>query len=60
VPVRPWRSPQAVSRLAAFGQSKRTQSNRRHVSHDPEKHVLDAIGDGHRFSDKIMRKQIGV
>ena len=23
----------------------------------PEKHVLDPIGDGHRFSDKIMRKR---
>jgi len=30
------------------------------MSHDPEKHVPDAIGDGYRFSDKIMRKQIGV
>jgi hypothetical protein len=46
--------------LAAFGQSKRTQSSRRHVSHDPGKHVPDPIGDGHRFSDKITRKQIGV
>jgi hypothetical protein len=27
------------------------------LAHDPEKHVLDLIGDGHRFSDKIMRKQ---
>jgi hypothetical protein len=24
-------------------------------AHDPEKHVLDLIGDGNRFSDKIMR-----
>ena len=24
--------------------------------HDPEKHVLDPIGDGNRFSDKIMLK----
>jgi len=30
------------------------------MSHDPEKHVLDEIGDGSRFSDKIMRKHIGV
>jgi len=26
-------------------------------AHDPEKHVLDLIGDGNRFSDKIMRKK---
>jgi hypothetical protein len=26
-------------------------------AHGPEKHVLDMIGDGDRFSDKIMRKQ---
>jgi len=26
-------------------------------AHDPEKHVLDMIGDGHRFSEKIMRKR---
>ena len=26
-------------------------------AHDPEKHVLDLIGDGDRFSEKIMRKQ---
>jgi hypothetical protein len=25
--------------------------------HDPEKHVLDPIGDGNRFSEKIMREQ---
>jgi DNA-binding Lrp family transcriptional regulator len=25
--------------------------------HDPEKHVLDVIGDGHRFSDKIVRQR---
>ena len=25
--------------------------------HDPEKHVLDPIGDGNRFSDKIMLKK---
>jgi len=24
-------------------------------AHDPEKHVLDVIGDGNRFSGKIMR-----
>jgi len=24
-------------------------------AHDPEKHVLDLIGEGYRFSDKIMR-----
>jgi hypothetical protein len=24
------------------------------TTHDPEKHVLDLIGDGTRFSDKIM------
>jgi hypothetical protein len=27
------------------------------LAHDPEKLVLDVIGDGNRFSDKIMRKQ---
>jgi hypothetical protein len=27
------------------------------VEHDPEKHVLDPIGDGHQFSEKIMLKQ---
>jgi len=27
------------------------------VEHDPEKHVLDLIGDGYRFSEKIMLKQ---
>ncbi len=26
------------------------------LAHDPEKHVLDLIGDGNRFSDKIMHK----
>jgi hypothetical protein len=26
-------------------------------AHDPEKLVLDLIGDGNRFSDKIMRNQ---
>jgi hypothetical protein len=26
----------------------------RWLEHDPEKHVLDVIGDGHRFSEKIM------
>jgi hypothetical protein len=31
--------------------------NDRVMAHDPEKHALDAIGDGHRFSEKIMRKQ---
>jgi hypothetical protein len=25
-------------------------------AHDPEKLVLDLIGDGNRFSDQIMRK----
>jgi hypothetical protein len=25
-------------------------------AHDPEKLVLDLIGDGHRFSDKFMRQ----
>jgi hypothetical protein len=25
-------------------------------AHDLEKHVLDSIGDGNRFSDKIIRK----
>jgi len=24
------------------------------VEHDPEKHALDLIGDGYRFSDKSM------
>jgi hypothetical protein len=24
---------------------------------DPEKHVLDLIGDGNRFSDKITRQE---
>jgi hypothetical protein len=27
------------------------------IAHDPEKLVLDLIGDGDRFSDKIMRRQ---
>jgi hypothetical protein len=27
------------------------------ITHDPEKLVLDMIGDGTRFSDKIMRKK---
>jgi hypothetical protein len=27
------------------------------LEHDPEKHVLDLIGDGNRFSEKIMLKQ---
>jgi hypothetical protein len=27
------------------------------AAHDPEKHVLDLIGDGNRFSGKIMRKK---
>jgi hypothetical protein len=31
--------------------------NVRVMAHDPEKHVLDLIGDGYRFSDKIMRRQ---
>jgi hypothetical protein len=26
------------------------------VAHDLEKHVLDLIGDGYRFSDRVMRK----
>jgi hypothetical protein len=26
-------------------------------AHDPEKLVLDLIGDGNRFSDKIMRQE---
>jgi hypothetical protein len=26
-------------------------------AHDPEKHVLDPIGDGNRFSDQIMRQE---
>jgi hypothetical protein len=25
---------------------------------EPEKHVLDLIGDGHRFSEKITRQRI--
>jgi AhpD family alkylhydroperoxidase len=28
------------------------------LAHDPEKLVLDLIGDGNRFSEKIMRKRI--
>jgi hypothetical protein len=28
-------------------------------AHDPEKLVLDLIGDGNRFSDKIMLMQLG-
>jgi hypothetical protein len=27
------------------------------LEHDPEKLVLDLIGDGNRFSEKIMLKQ---
>jgi hypothetical protein len=27
------------------------------LTHDPEKHVLGVIGDGNRFSEKIMRKK---
>jgi len=27
------------------------------TAHDPEKHVLDLIGDGNWYSDKITRKQ---
>jgi hypothetical protein len=27
------------------------------MGHDPEKHVLDPIGDGYRFSDKVMPKE---
>jgi len=27
------------------------------AAHDPEKPVLDLIGDGYRFSDKIMRHE---
>jgi hypothetical protein len=27
------------------------------LAHDPEKLVLDVIGDGKRFSDKIMRQR---
>ena len=27
------------------------------TAHDPEKHVLDLIGDGNRFSEKIMRER---
>jgi hypothetical protein len=27
------------------------------LAHDPEKLVLDLIADGHRFSEKIMRRQ---
>jgi len=29
-------------------------------AHDPEKLVLDLIGDGNRFSDQIMRKEDSV
>jgi hypothetical protein len=29
---------------------------RGNLAHDPEKLVLDLIGDGHRFSGKIMRQ----
>ena len=29
---------------------------RNRFAHDSEKHVLDLIGDGHRFSGKIMRE----
>jgi len=27
------------------------------LAHDPEKHVLDLIGNGNRFSEKIIRKK---
>jgi len=27
------------------------------LEHDPEKHALDPIGDGYRFSDKITLHQ---
>ena len=32
--------------------------NARALAHDPEKLVLDLIGDGHRFSEKIVHNQI--
>jgi hypothetical protein len=35
-----------MQQLFAFGE----------IPHDPEKHVLDSIGDGYRFSGKIMRR----
>ena len=30
---------------------------RRKRQNDPEKHVLDRVGDAKRFSDKIIRKE---
>ena len=27
-------------------------------AHDPEKQILDPIGDGNRFSEKIMRQNV--
>jgi hypothetical protein len=35
----------------------RSSGRKTRIAHDPEKHVLDVIGDGNRFSAKIMRKQ---
>jgi|BarGraNGADG00212_1021973.scaffolds.fasta_scaffold01685_5 hypothetical protein len=37
--------------------SAREGGHRTEIAHDPEKLVLDLIGDGNRFSDKIMRKK---
>jgi hypothetical protein len=34
-----------------------TFAGRAYSAHDPEKPVLDMIGDGNRFSDKIMRNK---
>jgi hypothetical protein len=39
-----------------FGGDHR-QPSAEHKAHDPEKLVLDLIGDGHRFSEQIMRER---
>jgi len=53
------------SKSVAFG-AKRTLTNRQsasiyedtpYLTRDPEKPILDLIGDGNRLSDKIMRRQ---
>jgi hypothetical protein len=46
-------SPRTVANLS--GDRRGADPKVEFRAHDPEKHVLDMIGDGNRFSVKIMR-----
>src|SRR5450759_4043439 len=45
-----------LGRISVEDMAKRAQALKSRA-HAPEKLVLDLIGDGYRFSDKVMRKQ---